>query len=157
MNYGTELIKKENLNRFEMEILWYISIDEIREEEISLTPPKYGDIWICIMPMLVLDDNKITFQTQKRPILVLDDTSEHFIKNDYKNYYGLKITSQEDSYQRLPIENYQKLGLRKKSYLRLELPIKIEREQFLYKISKIEEKTMKKYMKLITDFIKKQT
>ena len=156
MNYGIELIKKEDLPKIE-EFIWTIRDNEIREEEISLVSPRYGDIWVCILPILVLEKDRIIFQTQKRPILVIDDTQEHFIKNDYKNYYGLKITSQEDSYQRLPIENYQKLGLRKKSYLRLELPIKIEREQFLYKISKIEEKTMKKYMKLITDFIKKQT
>ena len=156
MNYGIELIKKENLHKLE-ELIWVLRDDEIREEDISLVSPKYGDIWICALPILVLEKDRITFQTQKRPILVIDDTQEHFIKNDHKNYYGLKITSQEDSYHRLPIKNYQQLGLRKKSYLRLELPIKIEREQFLYKISKIEEKTMKKYMKLITDFIKKQT
>ena len=156
MNYGIELIKKEDLQKLE-EPIWIIKDDEIREEEISLVSPRYGDIWICIMPILVLEKDEITFQTQKRPILVIDDTKEHFIKNDHKNYYGLKITSQEDSYQRLPIKDYQQLGLRKKSYLRIELPIKIEREQFLYKISRIEEKSMKKYTKLITDFIKKQS
>ena len=156
MNYGIELIKKEDLPKIE-EFIWTIRDDEIREEEISLVSPRYGDIWVCILPILVLEKDTISFQTQKRPILVIDDTQEHFIKNDHKNFYGLKITSQEDSYQRLLIKNYHQLGLRKKSYLRLELPIKIEREQFLYKISRIEEKSMKKYTKLITDFIKKQT
>lgn len=156
MNYGIELIKKEDLPKIE-EFIWTIRDDEIREEEISLVSPRYGDIWVCILPILVLEKDTISFQTQKRPILVIDDTQEHFIKNDHKNYYGLKITSQEDSYQRVLIKNYYQLGLRKKSYLRLELPIKIEREQFLYKISRIEEKSMKKYTKLITDFIKKQT
>ena len=156
MNSNIEYIKKEKWKTLEEEIFWSISNEEIREDSTSIEPPKYGDIWICTLPILVIENNTIIFQTQNRPILIIDDTKEHFIKKDFKNYYGLKITTQKDTYHRIELKNYQKLGLHKKSYIRIELPIKIEREQLLYKISSIEKKQMDKYLKLIMNYIQIQ-
>ena len=92
----------------------------------------------------------------KRPVLVVDDTHEHFVKMDKKNYYVLKITSQDDSYQRIKIKNLEKTGLLKESFIRIELPLKVEKEQFLYRIGsydieevqKIMNKVMKKLQKI---------
>ena len=115
-------------------------------KDSELVSPSFGEIWICQVPVLVVLENEITFKTMNRPILVIDDGHGHFIKNDHKNYYGLKITSQEDSYQRMKIKAYYKYGLQKESYLRLEIPLKIEKEQFLYKISCFSYKEMVKIM-----------
>ena len=138
------------------DILFTLQNEELKEQNYSLEDPKFGEIWICSLPVLIVDQEKIHFKKQNRPVLIIDDTHEHLIKKDTKNYYGLKITSQNDSYQRIAIKEYQKLGLKKESYIRLELPLKIEREQCLYKISKLDEKKMNSYLKEVSNFIQRE-
>ena len=127
----------------------------IEEDQNTYASPKFGEIWVCKVPVIVLK-NELTFKTMKRPVLVVDDTHEHFIKMDKKNYYVLKITSQEDPYQRIKVKNLEKTGLVKESFIRIELPLKVEKEQFLYRIGsydieevqKITNKVMKKLQKI---------
>ena len=97
------------------------------------------------------------FKTMKRPILVIDDTHENFIKNDTKNYYGLKITSQKDSYQRIKIKNLTNTGLYKESFIRIELPLKVEKEQFLYRIGVYDKEKVEKIKNRILKKLKENT
>ena len=59
------------------------------------------------------------------------------VEEDKRNYHVLKLTSQNDSYKRKAIKNWRELGLRKKSYIRIEMPIKIEDPQLDRKISSL--------------------
>ena len=63
------------------------------------------------------------------------------MKYDRRNYHVLKLTSQKDSYKRKEIKNWRELGLKMKSYIRIEMPIKIE-QQFDRKISTLPEKQL---------------
>lgn len=64
------------------------------------------------------------------------------MKYDRRNYHVLKLTSQKDSYKRKEIKNWRELGLKMKSYIRIEMPIKIEEQQFDRKISTLPEKQL---------------
>lgn len=64
------------------------------------------------------------------------------MKYDRRNYHVLKLTSQKDSYKRKKIKNWRELGLKMKSYIRIEMPIKIEEQQFDRKISTLPEKQL---------------
>ena len=158
MKNSIEYISENTYKKELEEIMCFFNfnIDEIKEEKRDFIKPTFGDIWICSLPVLIVGNNKISFKTQNRPVLIIDDTKEHFIRDDNKNYYGLKITSQQDSYHRIKIQNEKNLGLHKKSYIRLELPLKIEREQLLYKISQIPNQEMNMYLKKIVSFVQKQ-
>lgn len=64
------------------------------------------------------------------------------MKYDRRNYHVLKLTSQKDSYKRKKIKNWRELELKMKSYIRIEMPIKIEEQQFDRKISTLPEKQL---------------
>ncbi len=57
------------------------------------------------------------------------------MNNDTRNYHILKITSQYDTYRRKSITNWKEIGLKKKSYTRIELPMKLEKNQLIKKIA----------------------
>lgn len=130
-----------------------ISTNAIKSDNLDYEKPLFGEIWVCQIPILHHYNGKILFETISRPILVLDDGHEYFVKHDNKNYYVLKITSQKDSYQRIPIKNYKEIGLQKESFVRIEVPLKVEKEQFLYRIGKLSHKETIKYLKKVQSFI----
>ena len=103
-----------------------------------MNKPQIGEIWLVTVPELFYDkNNMVNFKIQTRPFLVLDDGSGLIIENDRKNYHCFKLTSQYDTYKRKLIKDWKELGLIKKSYIRIEMPIKIEEKQFERKISKL--------------------
>ena len=150
-----ELYLKEELQKEIQEIASLFSFSLLEEETRSFSRPRFGEVWICQIPILIVNDGEVTFETMSRPVLVVDDTREHFIKHDKKNYYVLKITTQKDSYQRIRIAHYKKLGLQKESFVRIELPLKVERCQLLYKIGEVGVVHAEKYVKLVRQFIQK--
>lgn len=84
------------------------------------------------------------------------------MKYDRRNYHVLKLTSQKDSYKRKKIKNWRELELKIKSYIRIEMPIKIEEQQFDRKISTLPEKQLLEmysevYKILNIDALKKMT
>lgn len=100
--------------------------------------PTIGDIWIVTIPVLSFDnDGTVNIQLQKRPCLILDDGRGLIVEEDKRNYHVLKLTTQNDPYKRKVIKNWRQIGLRKKSYVRIELPIKIEKEQFDRKVASL--------------------
>lgn len=104
---------------------------------------KIGEIWLVTIPILEFDENgDMTVRQQKRPCLILDDGRGLIVEEDHKNFHVLKLTTQYDKYKRKLIKDWKNLGLAKKSYIRIEMPIKIEKAQFDRKITKISEEEL---------------
>ncbi len=139
------------------EISHLVSEFTLREDYHSFATPKFGEIWICRVPVLVSNQEDIFFETMTRPVLIVDDTHEHFIKHDFKNYYALKITSQKDTYQRIKISDYKQCGLQKESFVRLEIPLKVERCQLLYKIGDLGVERTTRYIQKAQQFLRIMT
>lgn len=86
-----------------------------------------GEIWLGTIPILEFDDNgDINVKLQKRPCLILDDGRGLIVEEDHRNLHVLKLTTQYDRYKRKLIRDWKTLGLAKKSYIRIEMPIKIK-------------------------------
>ena len=99
---------------------------------------KIGEIWLITIPILEVDrNNDINVKLQRRPCLILDDGRGLIVEEDNRNFHVLKLTTQYDKYKRKPIKNWRELGLAKKSYIRIEMPIKIEQAQFDRKITEL--------------------
>lgn len=107
--------------------------------------PKIGEIWLVVIPIIYVENEEVSFKTQKRPVLILDDGRGFIVEEDNKNYHVFKLTSQNDSYKRILIKNWRELGLKTKSYIRIEMPIKIEESQFVFKITELPLKQMIEY------------
>ena len=67
----------------------------------------------------------------------MDDGRGLIVEQDKRNYHSLKLTTQNDPYKRKPIKNWRQLGLKRKSYIRIEMPIKLEEEQLDRKIAEL--------------------
>ena len=119
-----------------------------------MNKPSIGEIWITAIPIIYYDENEdINVKIQKRPVLILDDGRGLIVEEDTKNYHVFKITTQSDSYKRKLITNWKELGLKKKSYVRIEMPIKIEEGQFIHKITKISIEDLKEYYKELLNIL----
>lgn len=91
-----------------------------------------GEIWLAFIPILEFDKmGRISYKAQTRPCLIVDDGRGFIVNDDTRNYHILKITSQYDTYRRKTITNWKEIGLKKKSYTRIELPIKLEKKQLI--------------------------
>lgn len=102
-----------------------------------------GDIWIVTIPILRYNEyGEVGVDLQKRPVVILDDGRGLIVEEDRRNYHVLKLTTQNDPYKRKPIKNWRELGLKNKSYIRIEMPIKIEEQQFDRKISSLPEEQL---------------
>ena len=100
--------------------------------------PVIGEIWVAAIPIIYYDkDEDINVKIQRRPVLILDDGRGLIVEEDKRNYHVFKLTTQNDSYKRKLIKNWKELGLKYKSYVRIEMPIKIEEAQFESKITEM--------------------
>lgn len=124
--------------------------------------PKIGDIWLVTYPEIYYDENSIlNVRTQTRPFLILDDGRGLLVENDEANFHGFKLTSQrKQDPRRKPIRNWKSKGLLRKSYVRIEMPLKIEYPQFRRKIAELESEELKEmyqalYSILNVDALKK--
>ena len=97
---------------------------------------KIGEIWLVTIPVLEIDENNdINVKLQRRPCLILDDGRGLIVEEDNRNFHVLRLTTQYDRYKRRPIKNWKQIGLAKKSYIRIEMPIKIEENQLNKKLA----------------------
>ena len=97
---------------------------------------KIGEIWLVTIPVLEIDENNdINVKLQRRPCLILDDGRGLIVEEDNRNFHVLKLTTQYDRYKRRPIKNWKQIGLAKKTYIRIEMPIKIEENQLNKKLA----------------------
>lgn len=117
---------------------------------------KIGDIWVVLVPRIMYDDedDSISVKLEKRPCLIIDD-GRGFIIEENSNYSGLKLTTREtniEKVRRKEITNWKELGLKKKSYVRIELPLKIEPEQLVFKIVTLSNKEIVNYLKDLANY-----
>ena len=74
--------------------------------------------------------------------MIVDDGRGLIVEQDNRNFHILKLTTQYDKYRRSLIRNWKELGLKQKSYIRIEMPIKIESQQLIRKVTKFSEKDL---------------
>lgn len=97
-----------------------------------------GEIWLVTIPILSYsDEGEVNINLQKRPCLIIDDGRGLIVEQDNRNFHILKLTTQYDKYKRKLLKNWKELGLKQKSYVRIEMPIKIEKGQLIRKITSI--------------------
>ena len=95
-----------------------------------------GEIWLVTIPILTYDEEgNVNINLQKRPCLIIDDGRGLIVEQDNKNFHILKLTTQYDKYKRKLIKRWKEIGLKEKSYIRVEMPIKIENQQLIKKIT----------------------
>ena len=116
-----------------------------------------GEIWIVLIPKLVYDEenDSMNFSIERRPCLIIDD-GRGFLIEENSNYSGLKLTTRNSELKhviRKEIKNWKEIGLKKKSYVRIELPLKIEPSQLESKITKIKDEDLKIYLKKLANYI----
>lgn len=98
--------------------------------------PEIGDIWVTTIPKIETKNNRITnVKLERRPCLIIDD-GHGFIIERNNDYLGMKITTQNKKNKK-EITNWYDAGLRQKSFVRIEMPIKIEKNQLVKKIGKL--------------------
>ena len=117
---------------------------------------KIGDIWLTLIPRIIYDDNdeSIEVKLEKRPCLIIDD-GRGFIIEENSNYSALKLTTRESNIRKVKrkeITNWKELGLRKKSYVRIELPLKIEPEQLIFKITEMSNEETTLYLRDLANY-----
>jgi len=99
-----------------------------------------GEIWLVTIPILSYDnDNNVNINLQRRPCLIVDDGRGLIVEQDKRNLHILKLTTQYDNYKRKLIKSWKKIGLKSKSYVRIEMPIKIENQQLVRKLTTLSE------------------
>lgn len=101
-----------------------------------------GDIWLVYIPILSFNNKEVDFNIQKRPCLIVDNGRGVIVENDNRNLHVLKLTTQFDKYKRRLLKKWKEYGLKEKSYIRIELPLKIEKEQLVRKITKLSEEEL---------------
>lgn len=109
-----------------------------------------GDIWLVLIPKVVTNSYKTHIELEKRPCLIIDD-GHGFIIEKNKDCLGMKITT-KDGINRKKIDNWYELGLREESYIRVEMPIKIENGQLLKKINKMDKFDLYVYLKELSNY-----
>lgn len=103
---------------------------------MKVQKPEIGDIWITIIPKIETYNNRISnVKLERRPCLIIDD-GHGFIIEKNNDYLGMKITT-KDKKNKKEIRNWYDVGLKQKSFVRIEMPIKIEGNQLLKKIGKL--------------------
>ena len=117
---------------------------------------KIGDIWVTLIPKLIIDENNDSIQVilEKRPCLIIDD-GRGFLIEENANYSGLKLTTRSsilENVVRKEIKNWKELGLKRKSYIRIELPLKIESQQLVNKITTLSNGDLQIYLKELANY-----
>lgn len=114
------------------------SVEE--QSVVKQVTPSIGEIWLVTYPEMYYDENQVlSVRIQTRPFLVLDD-GRGLVVEDSIDYHGFKLTTQSrnNNYRRKEIKKWRQKGLLRKSYVRIELPLKIEEQQFVRKIAQLE-------------------
>ena len=112
-----------------------------------------GDIWITIIPKILTNNKRISnVILERRPCLIIDD-GHGFIIEKNKDYLGMKITTQ-DKENKKEITNWYEVGLKEKSFVRIEMPIKIENNQLVKKIGKLSKCETYIYINELMNYIK---
>lgn len=110
-----------------------------------------GEIWLVLIPKIINSNNKTQIELEKRPCLIIDD-GHGFIIEENRDYLGLKITT-KDGKNHKEIKDWYNLGLREKSYIRIETPIKVEGGQLIHKIGEMSKYDLYIYLNELSNYI----
>lgn len=97
-----------------------------------------GEIWLVAIPLLVRKENN-SFDTtfQIRPFLMIDEGKGVLVEEN-PDYLGLKITTKKNKLNKAKeIKNWKELGLKEKSFVRIEIPERIEKSQLIAFVGKM--------------------
>jgi len=103
-----------------------------------------GEIWLVAIPLLVKkEDNSFDTTFQIRPFLMIDDGKGVLVEEN-PDYLGVKITTKRNRLNKArEIKNWKELGLKEKSFVRIEIPERIEQLQLIAYITKLPEEQFK--------------
>ena len=111
---------------------------------------KLGEIWLVAIPILYVkgkDDFDTGFQI--RPFLIVDE-GKGMLVIENSDYLALKITTKHNKLlDVVEIKNWKEIGLKEKSFIRIEIPQRIEQKQLIQKITEIPKKQFIEYYKLM--------
>jgi len=113
---------------------------------------KLGEIWLVAIPVFLIK-NKDNFDTgfQIRPYLIVDE-GKGMLVIENPDFLGLKITTKNNKISRVEeIENWKEIGLKSKSYIRIEIPQRIEKNQLIGKITTLPKEQFLRYYKLMLE------
>lgn len=110
-----------------------------------------GEIWLVLIPKVINNNKKTQIELEKRPCLIIDD-GHGFIIEENQDYLGLKITT-KNNIKNKEIKNWYDLGLNKKSYVRIETPIKIEKGQLIHKLGEMSKYDLYIYLNELSNYI----
>lgn len=109
---------------------------------------KIGEIWLVAMPVLfVKGENNFDTGFQIRPFLIVDEGKGMLVLEN-PDYLALKITTKKNKVKNVEeIDNWKELGLKEKSYIRIEIPQRIEESHLIGKITELPKEQFLKYYK----------
>lgn len=109
---------------------------------------KMGEIWLVAMPILfVKGENNFDTGFQIRPFLIVDEGKGMLVLEN-SDYLALKITTKKNKVKNVEvINNWKELGLKEKSYIRIEIPQRIEESHLIGKITELPRDQFLKYYK----------
>lgn len=99
-----------------------------------------GEIWLVAIPLLVRKENN-SFDTtfQIRPFLMIDEGKGVLVEEN-PDCLGVKITTKRNRLNKSKeIKNWKELGLKEKSFVRIEIPERIEKGQLISFVTKMPE------------------
>ena len=99
---------------------------------------KMGEIWLVAIPLLFVKGEK-NFDTgfQIRPFLIVDEGKGMLVLENM-DYLALKITTKKNKINNVKeIKNWKEIGLKEKSFVRIEIPERIEQNQLIGKIAQL--------------------
>ena len=113
---------------------------------------KIGEIWLVAIPVLYTkEENNFDTGFQIRPFLIVDDGKGMLVLEN-SDYLALKITTKKNKIKNVEaIDNWKELGLKEKSYIRIEIPQRIEENQLIGKITELPVEQFLKYYKLMIE------
>lgn len=113
---------------------------------------KLGEIWLVAIPVLyVKKENNYDTGFQIRPYLIIDEGKGMLVMEN-PDYLGLKITTKNNKVNRIEeIKNWKEIGLKSKSYIRIEIPQRIEQNQLIGKITELPREQFLEYYRLMLD------
>lgn len=116
--------------------------------------PKVGEIWLAAIPLLSCkEDGSFDAVFQIRPFLIVDNGKGVMVEEN-PDYLASKITTKENRISKLKeIKNWEELGLNQKSFVRIEIPERLERNQLINKIAVVpDEQFIEFYKEIISLF-----
>lgn len=113
---------------------------------------KIGEIWLVAIPILfVKEENNFDTGFQIRPYLIVDEGKGMLVMEN-PDYLGLKITTKNNKINRIEeIKNWKEIGLKSKSYIRIEIPQRIEQNQLIGKITELPKEQFLNYYRMMLD------